>query len=88
MVTGRPVTKALIEYNSNNLEEIMKKRRSQLSSTEEKADPENYENSIYFRWSGVQEKDGEDIAMINFIENYKNKIMRKIFHKSNWMIVW
>ena len=30
LATGRPISKALIEYNSNSFEETMKKRRNQL----------------------------------------------------------
>ena len=30
LATGLPVAKALIEYNSNRLEEMMKKRKNQL----------------------------------------------------------
>ena len=39
----------------------------------------NDENAIDFRWSGVQEEDKEDIALANFIEKYKSKLMRKSF---------
>ena len=37
----------------------------------------NDENVIDFKLSDVQEKDEEDIALANFIENYKCKLMRK-----------
>ena len=38
----------------------------------------NDENAIDYRLSDVQEEDLEDIALANFIENYKSKLMRKI----------
>ena len=65
----------------------MKKRMNQLVlSLLSKKDPYNDENTIDFKWSGVKEEDEEDIALTNFIQNYKSKLMRNIFHKSNWMI--
>ena len=39
----------------------------------------NDQNAIDFRWSGVQDED--DITLANLIENYKSKLMRKIFQK-------
>ena len=52
----------------------------------ENADPKNFENSIDFRWSGVQEEDEEDIDNISFIKNYKNKLMRKFSTKlTRWL---
>ena len=41
----------------------------------------NDENVNDFWWSDVQEDDEEDIVFANFIENYKNKLMRKKFIK-------
>ena len=41
----------------------------------------NNQNAINFRWSGVQDEDEEDIALVNFIENYKSKLMRNFFQK-------
>ena len=46
----------------------------------------NDENVIDFRWSDVQVEDEEDITLGNFIKNYKNKQMRKVFAKINLMI--
>ena len=53
-----------------------------IEFTEQNADLENNENAFGFRWSDVQEEDEEDIAMANFIKNYKSKLMRKISQKS------
>ena len=56
----------------------MKKKKNQLIFILlRKKDPYNDENAIDFRWSGGQEEDEEDIALANFIENYKSKLMRK-----------
>ena len=68
-----------------NLEEMKKKRRNQLifSLLNIKLILKWW-NAIGFRWSGEQE---ENIVIVNFIENYKSKMMRKIFQKNNWMIV-
>ena len=51
----------------------------------QKADPENDENAIEFKWSGVKE-DEEDIALANFIESLLRQTDEEIFQKSNWMI--
>ena len=48
---------------------------------EQNADPENDENAIHFRWSGVHEEDEENIDLANFIENYKSKLVMKNFLK-------
>ena len=83
MTTGRPVAKTLIKYNSNSSEENEEEKYlaywTKISSW-------NDENVIDFRWSGVQEEDGEDIALANFIENYKSKLI-KIFLKkvTGWL---
>ena len=41
----------------------------------------NDEVDIEFRWSDVQEEDEEDIALVNFIENYKSKLWGKFSKK-------
>ena len=80
MATGLPVAKTLIEYNCNDLEESEEKEKEpiDIDFTEQKAGPEN---TTDFRLSGVQEGDEEDIALTNFIENYKSKLMRNFFYK-------
>ena len=47
----------------------------------------NDENAIDFKWSGVQEEDREDIALANFIENYKAS-WREIFSEkvTRWLL--
>ena len=54
-----------------------------IEITEQNADPENNKNAFDFRWLGVQDEDEEDITLANFIENYKNKLMKKALQKSN-----
>ena len=88
--TGRPVAKTLIKYNCNRLEENDGKEKEPINIkfTDQNADPYNDENAIDFRWSDIKEEYEEEIALTNFIENYKSKLMIKMFQKSNWMIVW
>ena len=71
MATGLSVAKTLIEYNSNSSEENneLEKKPINIEFTEQKTDPYNDENAIYFRWSDEQEEDEEDISLVNFIEN-------------------
>ena len=52
-----------------------------IELTEQNADPYNDKNASDFRRSDIQE-DEEDIDLTNFIENYKSKLMTKIFQKS------
>ena len=47
---------------------------------EEKDEVEKKPIDIDFKWSGVQEEDGGDISLANFIENYKT-YWREIFPK-------
>ena len=80
--TGLPIAKTLIKYISNSLEEMKKKRKNQLIlSLLNKKIVLKLWKCYWLRWSGAQEEDDEDIAMANFIENYKSKLMRKIFKK-------
>ena len=65
----------------------MKKEPIDIEFAEQKADPYNDENGFDFKWSDVQEEDEEDIALANFIEIYKSKLIKNFFQKSNWMIV-
>ena len=87
MATDLPVAKALIKYNSNRLgvNEEEEKEPINIEPTEQKTEPYNDENAIDFRLSGVQYEDEKDITLANLIENYKSKLMRKIFQKSNWI---
>ena len=71
MVTGLPVFKTLIEYNSNHLEENYEEDKVATNKefTEQNADTGYDKNSIEIRWSNVQGKDEEIIAKANLIEN-------------------
>ena len=72
LATGFQVDKALIKYNSKSLEEMMKKMSKLiLNLLTKKFWFWNDEIAFDFRWSGVQEKDKEDIDLANFIENEK-----------------
>ena len=48
---------------------------------EQKADPENDENAIDFRWLDIQGEDEEDIAKANLIENLQKQAVKKFFLK-------
>ena len=39
----------------------------------------NDENTIEFRWSGVQEEDEEDIVLANFVESLQNQTDENFF---------
>ena len=59
LATGRPVSKTLIKYNSNSLEENDEEEKEpiDLEFAEQKTDPYNEEIAIDFRWLDVQEED-------------------------------
>ena len=48
---------------------------------DQKFGPKNDENAICFKWLDVQREDEEDIAEVNFNENYIGKLIRKFFTK-------
>ena len=83
---GLPVSKSLIENKSNDSEENEDEEKEPIDTefTEQKADPENDENAIDFRWSDVQEEDEVDIDKATLLRAYKSKLMRQIFKKWNW----
>ena len=83
MATKRPVAKALIEYNSNNLEENdeEEKEPTNIELTEQKTDPHNDENAIDFKWSSVKEEDEEDIVLANFSESLQKQVDEENFPK-------
>ena len=75
LATGRPIAKTLIKYNSNNLEENDEEKKEPITIefTEQKTDPNNAENAIDFKWSGVQEEDEKDITLVNFSESLQKQ---------------
>ena len=89
MATGLPLSKTLVKYNSNNLEENEEEKEPiDIELTKEKkADPYNDENAFKFKWSGVQE-DEEDIALANFNESLKKQFDKEIFPKkvTRWLL--
>ena len=50
-----------------------------IDLTEQKTDPYNDEIAIDFKWSDVKEKDEEDIALTNFIENLQKQTDEEFF---------
>ena len=88
MVTGRPVAKTLIEYN-NNLEENDEEEKESINIefTEE--------NQIFIMMKMLltlndqmyKKKTRKILLWLTSLRTRKSKLMRKIFHKSNWMIV-
>ena len=81
MATGRPVTKTLIKYNSNSLEENDEEDKDPINIelTEQKTDPYNDEYAIDSKLSDLIEEDEKDIALANFIWACKSKLMRNLF---------
>ena len=89
LATGWPITKILIKYNNNNLEENDEEEKEPISIelTDQKADPYNDKNSINSKWSDLTEEDEEDVVLANFIESLKkSKLMRIFFKKvTRWL---
>ena len=63
----------------------MKKEPIDIELTKQKAGPEKMKMLLTL-YNHVHEVE-QDIALANFNENYKSKLMRKNFQKSNWMII-
>ena len=81
MTTGLPVVKALIKYNNSEEKDEEEKKSINIEFTEQKTDHYNDKNAIDFKWSGVQEEDEEDNALVNFIENLQKQIDEESFPK-------
>ena len=81
MATGSPVTKTLIKYNSNSLEENDEEDKDPINIqlTEQKTDSYNDEYAIDSKLSDLIEEDEKDIALANFIWACKSKLMRNFF---------
>ena len=87
MATGFLVSKTLIEYNRNSLEENEEeKEQIYIEFTEQNTDPENNENAIDFRLYAEQQIKEENITLVKIMENYKSKQMRKIIQKIAWWL--
>ena len=81
---GLPVAKALIEYNSNDLEEMMKKRRSQLilSLLSKKLILKIMKMLLTLDDWMYKKKTIKILSRITSLKAYKSKLMRKkIFKK-------
>ena len=78
LATGSWVAKTLIKY-SNNMEENDEDEKEPINIelTEQKTDPDNYENAIDFRWSDAK----EDIAFTNFIKFLQKQTDEENFSK-------
>ena len=81
MAAGLPVAKALIKYNNSLKENEEEKESIDIELTEQKTDSYNEENAIDFKWSGVQEEDDEDIALVNFIDKLQKQYDEENFTK-------
>ena len=81
LTTGLPVSKTLIEYNRNNLEENdeEEKKSMEFEFIENKNDQENDENAIDLRWSDIQGEDKNHFAMANLIESLEKQAEEEIF---------
>ena len=61
-------------FHKNNLEETMKKWRSQLILSLLRKIWSYYdENAIDFRWSDVKKEDEKDVTLTNFIESLQKQ---------------
>ena len=81
MATGLPVSKTLIEYNRNSLEEKEKESEegaNWYSVYWTKRWSWNYENAIDFRLSDVKEEDEEILLWLTWFRAYKSKLMKKV----------
>ena len=55
---------------------MMKKGSNDIQFSQQKADHENNENNIQFRWSDVQRKDEEGIARLISLRTSKRKLIK------------
>ena len=69
-----------IDDKSNNLEEN-EEEAIDIEFTEQKADTDNDENVIDFRWSDVKGEEKEDIAKAKLIESLQKQADEEIFPK-------
>ena len=72
-----------IDDKRNNLEENEEEEKEaiDIEFTEQKADTDNDENVIDFRWSDVKGEDEEDIAKAKLIESLQKQADEEIFPK-------
>ena len=79
MTTGLPVAKNLIKYNSNSLTENDEEEKVpiDIEFALQKADPEMMKMLLTLDDQVHKMKKRDDITLVNFIENYKSKLIRK-----------
>ena len=89
MATGRSVAKTLIKYNNNNLEENDEEENEliNIELTEQKANPEMVKMLLTLNDQMYKKKTRKILFWLTSLRAFKSKLMRKIFQKSNWMIV-
>ena len=85
MTTGNPVAKALIRYNNNLKEKDEEEKKPINIGSPSKNRSWNDENASDFKWSGVQEKDEEDIALANFIERLQKQTDEELKKVTEWL---
>ena len=87
--TTKQVTKKLIRYNRNYLEENNEDEKETIYiDFTKKTDIEDYENFIDFKWIDVQDENEEHITRLTWLRDYKSKLMRSISLNSSLRIVW
>ena len=58
------------------MRKLWKKEAIDIQFSQQKADHENNENNIQFRWSDVQRKDEEEIARLISLRTSKRKLIK------------
>ena len=88
MATGKPFSKTLIKYNSNNLEENDEEEKEpiDIEFTEQNADYEMMKMLLTLDNRMYKKKTRKILLWLTSLRACKSKLMRKFFHKSNWMI--
>ena len=89
MATCFPAPETLIKYNCNNSEEkdVEEKDPINIELTEQKANPEIMKILLTLNDQMYKKMTRKVLLWLTSLIACKNKLMRKIFQKSNWMIV-
>ena len=78
----KKIKDAEIDEKRNNLEENEEEKEAiDIEFTEQKADTDNDENVIVFRWSDVKEKTRKTLLRLKWLRVYKSKLIRRFFPK-------
>ena len=89
LATGRPVAKALIKYNSNNLEENDEEEKEPINIelTDQKQVLIMMKMLLTLNDQMYKKKTKKILLWLTSVRTCKSKLMSKFFQKINWMIV-